>query len=315
MIKNRSKNETEDFTIKDCFTNETEIFEIECEELIRYQEDKEKELDLLAHYISQETNVPKSSIFTGEFNCRIENWHKVDGEYYYFKPMNYYLSFFNELLGEVISQYFDLDTVHYKIAKLKVKGEEDQYGIVSKNFCSPKYTYKTLFDYIRETDGLDIFEEDLSIIDKIKVICKSEQEFRLLQDDLKKMFIRHFYNAQGDGNGHNIFLVNKPDGIRLAPLLDYAFAYIGYDNLHRCLWDIGELDVTNPKTINLFRNDFRFQELLYKLMDANMNTFISKVEDSFKIKVPSEDKNHYIKYEARIKELVLENNLINKQAS
>lgn len=184
-------NETEDFTIIDCCTDETEILEIECEKLIRYQQDKEEELDLLAQYISQETNVPKSSIFTGEFNCRIENWHKINGEYYYFKPMHDSLSFFNELLGEVISQYFELDTVHYKIAKLKVKGEQDQYGIASKNFCNPKYTYKALIDYICETDCLHIFEKDLNIIDKVKVICKSEGEFRLLQDDLKKMFIMH----------------------------------------------------------------------------------------------------------------------------
>jgi len=317
MIKNHTTNETENFTIEDCCTHETEIFEIECEKLIRYQEDKEEQLDLLAQYISQETNVPKSSIFTGEFNCRIENWHKVDGEYYYFKPMNNTFIFFNELLGEVISQYFDLDTVHYKIARLKVKGEKDQYGIASKNFCNPQYTYKTLIDYISETDGLHIFEKDLSIIDKIKVICKSEGEFRLLQDDLKKMFIRHFYNAQSDGgNGQNIFLMNQPDdGIRLAPLLDYEMAYIGYADLHRCFWDIGELNITNPDTINLFRNDVRFQELLYQLMDANINKFISEIEDSFKIKVPTEDKDHYIKYEARIKELILENNVINKKAS
>lgn len=309
-------NETEDFTIIDCCTDETEILEIECEKLIRYQQDKEEELDLLAQYISQETNVPKSSIFTGEFNCRIENWHKINGEYYYFKPMHDSLSFFNELLGEVISQYFELDTVHYKIAKLKVKGEEEQYGIASRNFCNPKYTYKALIDYVCETDSLHIFEKDLRILDKIKVICKSEGEFRLLQDDLKKMFIRHFYNAQGDGgNGQNIFLMSTPNGIRLAPLLDYEMAYIGYADLHRCFWDIGELDVTNPRTIHLFRNDIRFQELLYKLMDANMNQFISEIEDSFKIKVPMEDKSHYIKYEARIKELVLENNLIRKKVS
>ena len=292
--------------IKDCFTDETEIFEIECQELIRYQEEKEEELDLLAQYISEETNVPKSSIFTGEFLCRIENWHKVNGEYYYFKPIDYSLFFFNELLGELISQYFNLDTVHYKIAKLKVKGEEDQYGIASKNFCNPNYTYKTLDDYLSETDGLHFFEQDLNIIDKIRVICKSEKEFRLLQDDLKKMFIRHFYNTQCDGgNGQNIFLRSTTNGIRLAPLLDYEFAYIDYEKIHRHLWDIGELDITNPKTITLFRNDFRFQELLYKLMDANMNSFI----------VPEKEKNHYIRYEARVKELVLENNLINKQAS
>lgn len=128
------------------------------------------------------------------------------------------------------------------------------------------------------------------------------------------MFIRHFYNTQCDGrNGQNILLMNTPDGIRLSPLLDYEFVYVDYENLHRYLWDIGELDIMNPKIINLFRNDSRFQELLYQLMDANINSFISQVKNTFKINIPPEDKKHYIRYESRVKELVLENNLINSK--
>lgn len=166
--------------IQNCFTNKTEIFRIECEKLIRYHEDEEEKLDLLAQDISQETNVPKSSIFISGFLCKIENWHKVNGEYYYFKPINSSSSFFNELLREVISQYFNLDTVYYKIAKLIIEGEEGQYGIASKNFCNSKYTYKTLSDYLSQTNGLHFFEQDLNIINKIKVVCKSEKDFRLL---------------------------------------------------------------------------------------------------------------------------------------
>lgn len=297
--------------IKDCFTDKTEVFKIESEELIEYNDSEKYKLNLLAQKLSEETGVPKRCIYTGEFNCRIGNWHKINGEYYYFKPFKSIDSFCNELLGELISKYFDLDTVNYKIAKLCVKNQINQYGILSKNFCNKNYTYKNLFDYISENKELKFFEPILKTIEKIKIICNTDEEFVLLHDDLKKMIIRHFYNTQCDGgNGHNIMLMNTPYGIRLAPLFDYEFAYVDYEGMHRHLWDIGELDVTNPDVINIFRNDFRFQELLHKLMNADINSLIDNVESIHKIKMPIKQKKRYEKYEAKVKRLVLENKLI-----
>lgn len=168
-----------------------------------------------------------------------------------------------------------------------------------------------MFDYIRESEKLDFYEQDLSIIDNIEDICKSEEEFKLLQDDLKKLVIRHLYNTQCDGgNGHNIMLKTTPKGIRLAPLFDYEFAYVDYEDLHRYIWNIGELNITHEHTQNMFRTDYRFQELLHKLIDANISSFIAQIEDTHKILVPSEQKKHYKKYETKIKKLVLENKLI-----
>lgn len=300
--------------IKDYFSDKTEVMEIKVNKLIKYNENEEEKLNLLAQKISDETNVPKSSIFTGKWNCRIENWHKIDDKYYYFKPMKSPFVFFNELLGEFISIYFDLESVHYNIAKVIVKDEEEQYGLLSKNFCNPDYTYKCLFDYISENNKLHFFEKDLSILDKIRVICKTEEEFRLLQDDLKKLVIRHFYNTQSDGgNGKNIMLKKTPSGIRLAPLYDYESAYItdnSYEDIYRLVWDIGELNITDTETQNLFRNDPRFQELLYKLMDADITSFLTEVEDTHKIIIPAKQKEHYKTSESKVKKLVLENKLI-----
>ena len=296
--------------IKNCFTTETEIFEIESKKAIQYNEAEKNKLEMMAQQISIETGIPEIDIFSSEFNCRVGNWHKINGAYYYFKTINDLSTLFNELLGEVISNYFELDTVNYKIAKLIISNEEPRYGIISKNFCNKEFTYKSLGDYIHETCELHFFAPDLSILDKVRLICGSNEEFKLLQDDLKKMFVRHFYNAQCDANSYNIMLKKSSKGIRLAPLYDYSFAYIDYDTLHRYLWDIGELNVENPETINRFRNDLRFQELFYKLIDANVAMFIEQIEELHKITAPLEIKNHYKRYEKRIKELVLENKLI-----
>lgn len=285
--------------LENCFTNETAFIEFE-------QHDNSKDyLSLLAKKIAEETTIP----IKGINNNRLKNWHIINGEYYYFKSFNSYFLFFNELLGEVISKYFNLDTIHYEIAK-QFDDNETQFGIISKNFCNKEFIYKTLSEYIFENAKLNYFEPDLSIIDKIKIICKTEEEFLLLQKDLKKMIIRHLYNALRDAYGHNIMLKTTPHGIRLAPLYDYEEAYISFDRLHKYTWDIGELDITNKKTKALFRSDQMFQELLYKLMTADMSNFITEIEDMHKIIVPTEQKEHYIKYEAQIKKLVLKNRLV-----
>ena len=297
--------------IKNYFTDKTEIIEIESKELIQYKKDEEEKLELLAQQISKETNVPITSIYTGKYNCRIGNWHKIDGKYYYFKPRRDDFDFFNELIGEFISMYFDLDTVHYKIAKLSIQGEKDQYGIISENFCEKEYTYKSLRNYISEIDKLLIYEPIYNLLDQIKSICKTDEEFELLQDDLKKLIIRHYYNTQRDGgNGQNIMLKKNQNGIRLATLYDYEDAYFNYENMHRCFWNIGEFNILDENTQNLLRNNPRFQELLCKLMDADISSFITQVEDIHKVLMPKRRKAHYQKYEAKVKKLVIENNLI-----
>lgn len=297
--------------IKNCFTDKTKVIEIEIPELIKYRKRDEQKLELMAQKLSEETNVPKSSIYTGKYVCRIGNWHKIDGEYHYFKPLSSSRSFYNELLGEFISLYFDLESVDYHIAKLMVDGQKEQYGLLSKNFCTKEYTYKTLFDYISECSELHLFANDLSIVNKIETICQTKEETALLQDDLKKLFIRHFYNTQCDGgNGQNIMLKKSEAGIRLATLYDYAFAYVGLDDLSRYVWDVGELNVENEDTQNLFRDDPRFQELLYKLMDADIFQLLKQAEEKHNIVIPLKQKNEYSRYEKRVKELVLENKLI-----
>ena len=115
-------------------------------------------------------------IYTGQYNCRISNWCQMNGEYYYFKPMENEDDFFNELLGELISKYFDLDTIHYQIATRSVKGIPDTYGILSKNFCEKNYKYHILSDYICKNPQLSFFPPDLRILKTIKEICTSQKE-------------------------------------------------------------------------------------------------------------------------------------------
>lgn len=285
------------------FTSETEVFQVKTDSLIEFNETDVEKFNSITQSISKETGVPRGLIYTAPYLFFINRWHKIDGEWFYLKCDNNDFYFINELMGEVISEYFDLDTVHYKIAQLNVDGENKGYGVLAKNFCDVNNTYMTAWDYHFEPS------KDLSILEKIKNICLFEEEYLLLLNDMKKMFIRDFYTAQRDRAVNNLLFKINNDGVRLAPLYNYEYSFEALDK-HKYSNPIGELNISNSTTKERLLEDHKFQELLYMLMKANMKSFIDKVEERHKILVPEDIKDIYIKHDTEVKGLVLKNNIV-----
>lgn len=293
--------------ISDCFTDKTIIIDIKKNNIPIYSEEFDKKFHLIARNISQETGVPENCIYNGkEYGFRIPNWHKIDEIWHYYKNTGEH-EFFSELLGEIISEYFGLDTVHYRIAKLCVNGQKDKYGLVSRNFCDKRFKYIRLD---MQKCGLNCFNQTLQILYKIKNLCRTEEEYFLLQNDLKTMIIRDFYTTERDRNTYNFFLIITPEGPRLAPLYDYGYSYVDCNSAHRIITDFYELNIDDATIQKLLRDDSKFQELLNTMMNANVCSFIHEVEQRHKILVPQQQKEHYKRYEQKVKSLVLENKLI-----
>lgn len=289
--------------IEKCITDKTKIFEIKTNSLIEFNTTDVDKFNVIAKKISEETGVPQDLIYTAPYFFFINHWHKIDGEWFFYKSNGSNFHFINELLGEVITNFFGLDTIHYKIAKLNVEGNKGEYGLISKNFCEIGNTYKTVWDY-----GFAP-RKDLCVLENIRNICQSEKEYLLLLEDLKKFFIRDFYVSQSDRTGNNFLFKITSDGIRLAPLYDYEYSFESIKP-HIYRNQIAQVNITNSETQSLFRKDLKFQELLYLIMRADMQSFINEVEDKHKILVPSEYKELYKKHDTKIKRLVLENKLI-----
>ncbi|MDE6292628.1 MAG: hypothetical protein K2L98_02980, partial [Bacilli bacterium] len=207
--------------LKDCITENTKIMTINVDSLPELNDDNYDYYDELAKSMSEEMGVPKDLLINGRNFFFIDRWHKIDGKWHFFKGDGYDFHFVNELLGEVISEYFGLDTVHYSVAKLIVEGKEPTIGVVSENFCSPDYKYTRIFDY-------KLAAGDIRYLESLRSICTSDEEFKLLFADLKKFIIRDFYTSQGDRNGNNFLFREKRDGSegkRLADLYDYENVY------------------------------------------------------------------------------------------
>lgn len=291
--------------IKNCIMGNTPMFEIKVDSLPSLSEDKYDYYEKLAQDMSIEMGVPKELLFVAPHFFFINHWHKIDGKWYFYKSDGYDFHFANELLGEVISEYFGLDTVHYKVALLKVAGKKPEYGLVSENFCSPNYIYTRTWDY--NLSSGNIFE-----LDRLNEICNSPEEFNSLLSDMKKFIIRDFYTSQLDRSGNNFLFMQKKDGSegkRLAPLYDYENSFESSSpEIYRN--QILYLNMKNPDLPNFFKKDLEYQENLYKIRDADINKFMKIVEERHSILIPNDLKEFYRKKDKEKKDIIKTNRLV-----
>lgn len=291
--------------IKNCITENTQLFTIEVDSLPELSEDKYSYYEKLAYDMSAEMGVPKDLLFVAPHFFFINHWHKIDGKWYFYKSDGSDFHFINELLGEVISEYFGLDTVHYKVALLKVAGRDPEYGLVSENFCSPDYTYTRSWDY--NLSCIDIFE-----LDKLASICKNSDESKKLLSDMKKFVLRDSYSSQGDRSGNNFLLKHRKEGsegLRLAPLYDYENSFESSNpGIYRN--QIVYLNMNDPRLPKFFKKDDEYQNNLCKIRDANMNKFMEIVEERHNILIPNDMKEYYRKRDEEKKNIIKTNRLV-----
>ena len=275
-----------------CITSETNPIVIKRSKIIDIA--KPTKVREMVDKISKETGVPWPLITVS--SSYVNQWIKIGNEWYFYKR-RYPFHLINELLGEVISQYFDLDTVHYQIAKLCIKGFKEEYVIISKNFCDPNNSYETARNLNMYNSG------GLNVLDNLSSLCESERAHELLVSDLKKMFICDFYTSQKDRGFINfLFIVNK-EGIRLAPLYDYELSFES-SNPKRYVNKIAEIDMNDIETICRLRYDDEFQRLLHMIIDAKMKIFIQMVEDNHHILIPTDYRETYLNHDKEMKKIV-----------
>lgn len=291
--------------IKNCILESTPIFTIEVEQLPKLSFDKYDYYNMLAQEMSEEMGVPKELLFVPPHLFFINHWHKINGKWYFYKSDGYDFHFINELLGEVISEYFGLDTVHYKVASLKVANEEPEYGLVSENFCSTEYKYTRTWDY--NLGRGDIFE-----LEELIESFNTSEEAKQLLSDMKRFVIRDFYTSQLDRSGNNFLFQQRKDGSepkRLAPLYDYedSFASISpniYSN------QILYFNMEEHGLSKFFKKDPEYQEHLCKIRDADMSEFLRTVEERHEILIPNDLKEYYKKCDKEKKEIIKTNRLV-----
>lgn len=264
----------------------------------------EREYKKQARKISRETHVPIDLIYYYPFRDYVDNWYKFDNEWYYFKRFNTNSKFFNELLGELVSKYFDLDTVEYKLTKA-ITPIETEYGISSKNFCDKKSFCLTCLDFDFSKKVNDLLS--LSNLEKLKEYTKDEENYKKLLIKLKAFLIRDLYTSQMDRAYMNFLFKENKGEISLAPLFDYEDSFGTPHTYYRN--QIVLLSLESEETKKVLK-DSTFQSLLNKMMLIDIKKLIEELEDRHKIVMPEDYKDYYKKYDEDIKKKVLDTKVI-----
>ena len=281
--------------------NTKKLLEIDGSKIIRFDENIFK-IKKAINIVSKETNVPKKFIFKPPFEYFLDHWFKVDNEWYFYKGYQASMMLVNELLGEKVSEYFDLDTVHYRLAKFNYQ-EKSEIGLASKSFCQAGFKYKRASELNLEQ------KEDLSVFDTIRKICKDDQEYKALLLDIKKMFVRDFMCSESDRHEGNFLFKINDSGIRLAPLFDYEDSFIQSEPLYYHNW-LGSINLNNFACIETIQKDPEWQELFEKAMQLNIPAIIEEIKDENQLIIPLDYTKYYIDSVDCIKNLVKSNKLI-----
>jgi len=198
----------------------------------------------------------------------------------------------NELLNEMISDYFELKTVHSTLYK-----DDNCLYLLNKLFTNKNNKYSYLDDILFPNLSL---HDSLYNLDKLNLIYDSEYNKKYtitnksceeLKLNLKKLVVRDFITMLSDRWSANIIFEYDKSNIKLMPVFDYEMSFKqGSENPYI---NIIKMNLYNDKDIEYIKNDIIFQQLLEKAMLINMKEFFSKLKEKHNIKLSSNEKWDY----------------------
>ena len=210
------------------------------------------------------------------------NWYTSGNKWYYFKYFPYaesnYINYklINELIGEYLANYLNVDVVHYEIGRFK-----DTYGLVSENFIKKGSKYYFLED-------IDIPKDYTSTNNLLllKNRCKNIENYNKLINEIFKLVAIDIYMNQADRNDSNFQFRKEKGSISLAPLYDFEESFYEpfKDEYKSILLGIDIYDI---------KKYLELKKLINKLLDLNIKDILYKIECDKNILIPKENKEYY----------------------
>lgn len=200
----------------------------------------------------------------------------------------------NEILGELISEYFDLDTVKSKIFR---GGQPHYCWLLTKNFTifNEKYSYFTdkLFPNLSLEKGLNKLNNlgQIYISEEDKYYTVDENDLKKLILSLKKLIVRDFMTNQVDRHYANFVLCYDKSFIKLMPVFDYEHSF--KDGTIAKEFNLFDFKIWNDSAQNFIKEDDTFQELFEKALKLNMRKIIKKMCEEYPIRLSSSEKWDY----------------------
>ena len=245
-----------------------------------------------------------------EIASQWENWYKVDGVWYFYKPYRTKNQFFNELIGSELAKHFSLDAVEYKIASKEFSysdisdiDEECRtiYGIMSENFKDKSLRYYD--SKVMKYECNQNHHIALEILNILKSSCSEE-----LARDVVKLTVLDFYMQQQDRRANMLFTIDKDEYVRLCKIFDFERSFQKTEPSYRN--SILRMNLDDYNTLQILRHDDMFQEEFNRLMEIDMNAIIKNVKNKYHLALAKDFLETYYSHDKTMKKMVKEYKII-----
>ncbi len=240
-------------------------------------------------------------------------WIKSD-RFQYFKPMKNYTDLINDLLGEKITEFFHLPSVHNKLAEVSFQGEKIQ-GLLSVKEEQKQYTYQTIEKMLLENDLMITALYNIRNLSFIRAIEEEYNDF-LLPNQLKTLIIRDIITNEQNRKMQDIVIKKNMEVLEISQIKNYEQEWKlsiledreDCDDLDIIEEEIqlnyrikGLLSVTEEEK-EYIRKDNIFQENLNLFMNMDIRGLLEQVELETHLPINQKDYDYYSLYQETVKQ-------------
>ncbi len=222
---------------------------------------------------------------------KIDDWYTLGSDYYFVKIRILVKNVLNELLGEYLSDYMDLATIHYNL----LLDSDRIIGVVSRNFRDREVKY------VKANELSDAEHKSIK-----RVLRSRPSIFNIKQKrPMYNYLARNFYANQVD-RMDNVLCYYRSASVFLAQLYDYECS-MRFPN-DRELVDPFFIDESITPTLlaRLSQFDKNMLRAIEKVMLFDMRQALDDIASAHNIVIPNDVKDDYLEYDEKRKALIEE---------
>ena len=228
-----------------------------------------------------------------KINNRTILWLKLDGQVYAFKRRLDERLIIHELLGEKVSEYFEIDTVHHELATCILNGKRI-FGLLSPMARKENVSYTYFWKELTEKTKIRPPYNMMKILSKTDEVFKREP----ICEEIRSLIVRDFFTNEYDRITSEI-LIEKGKSIHLGYLCDYEVEFdLPFEPYS---WDTTSILALDYETIPFIEQDEELMKKFHLALKCNLLHLLEELEEEKKLRISDEKKEQIKKFSRSIK--------------
>jgi len=225
-------------------------------------------------------------------------WLERQNQIYYFKTRQKNLLrqfILHELLGEKVSEFFGLQTVHYRLASGVIKGKE-VIGLLSKWEREETSKYINLQNFLNR-NSFQVFK-DLEVLDRVREDYGNSPLFL----EMIAFFVREYFTNETDRIASEILIEKKEREVHLGYLCDYESEFENPNDYNtNYVPGLYSLNLRSNDMINKIKKEKKLLLEFEKALTISLKDMLEEIEQIHQLNLNLKEVNEILDFEAKRK--------------